>query len=100
MGGIHVFQVVVLVDHVVHFEHDVIMCLAHLGELLEFLQVLSFATTDLDIGGFVEGVARDSHDVDVLAESRQPVVRDPAAVRDNRYPLNVQCLLAVSGKLS
>ena len=81
-GGVHVFLPVVPVDDGVDFEHDPIL-LAELGELLELLKVLARAAADFDVGGFVEGVAGDGHDVDVLAVFGQPGGRDFAAVCDD-----------------
>ena len=65
-GGVHVFEVVVAVDDGVDFEHDAVLA-AHVRQPFEFLQVFSRAATDLDVRGFVEGIAGDGHDVDVFA---------------------------------
>ena len=81
-GGVHVFLPVVPVDDSVDFEHDAIF-LAELGELLELLQMLARAAADFDVGGFVERVAGDGHDVDVSAVFGQPGGGDFAAVRDD-----------------
>lgn len=98
-GGVHVFLPVVPVDDGVDFEHDSILLTEHC-EVFEFLQMLGRAATDLDVGGFVKGVAGDRHDVDVFAVFGEPGGGDFAAVRDDRNGFELECGFAVSCQLA
>ena len=98
-GVVHVLLPVVPIDDGVDLEHDAVL-VAELREVSEFLQVLAGAAADLDVGGFVEGVAGDGHDVDVLAVLGEPGGGDFAAVGDDGNGFELQGGFAVSGQLA
>ena len=98
-GRVHVLPPVVSVDDGVDFEHDPVL-LTQFRQLFEFLQVLARAPADLHVGGFVEGVARDGYDVDVLAVCGQPGGRHFAAVGDDGDRFEREGGFAVLGQLA
>ena len=62
--------------------------------------MLAGPAADSDVGGFVEGVARDGHDVDVLAVGGEPGGRHFAAVGDDGDGFEREGLFAVLGQLA
>lgn len=81
-------------DDRVDFELDVVFP-AELAQVDEGLEMGSFAAADLHVGAFVEGVARDGHDVEVFGIGLQPSFFDQAAVGDDRDGLHVEVFFAV-----
>lgn len=98
-GGVHVLVEIIAVDHRVDLEHDAVL-LAQDRQLPEFLQMVPLAAADLDVGGFVEGVARHGHDVDVTRVLLQPLGGDFAAVGDDRDGFKPKGFFAVFGELA
>ena len=98
-SAVHVFLPIVPIDDRVDLEHDSVL-LTELRELSEFLQMLARAAANLDVGGFVEGVTGDGHDVDVLAVLREPGGGDFAAVGDDGDGFELEGRFAVLCQLA
>lgn len=92
--GIHVFLEVVSADDGVDLELDGVFG-TELAELDKGLEVFAPPTTDLDVGGLVEGIAGYSHDIERIGVFLKPVFRDFAAVCDNGHGLHGQIIFAV-----
>jgi hypothetical protein len=82
----HVFVFVVGVDDCVELEEDVVLAapVAHLYDLLEVVLV-ALSSTDRLVGVFVEGVARDRHDVHVASIGLEPLLGDEGPVGNHRH---------------
>jgi hypothetical protein len=63
---VHVAVNVVAVDDSVDLEFDAVRT-TQLPQRLEVVEVFAGSAADLDVRGFVEGIARYHHDIDVLA---------------------------------
>lgn len=91
---VHVFVEIVAADDRVDFELDVVLP-AQLAEIDERLQVGAFAAADQHVGVFVEGIARDGHDVEVFGVGLEPLLFDEAAVGDDGDGFQVKVFFAV-----
>ena len=98
-GRVHVFLEIVPVDDGVDFEHDAVL-LAHFAQVHERFQVVAGASPDLDVGLVIEGVARDGHDIEVLAVLGQPSAGHLAAVGDHGHGFESQGFFAVLDELA
>jgi hypothetical protein len=84
----------------VDFEFDVVFS-APEGNLKQLLNIFAgFASSDLDICITIEGVARDSKDMDKRGVLAQELLGNFRAIRDDAHALQLQVLFSVAEKLT
>lgn len=79
---IHILLEIIPAHHSIDLELDSIF-LTQLTKLHESLEMLASSATDFDVGGFVEGIAGDGHDVEVRGVLFEPGFCDFTAVCDD-----------------